>query len=148
LHNIKIRKCKNSDLGDIEDIDKLCFPGANYPRFVLRQYYDLFPDLLMAAIINEEIIAYVAGGLDCQKRGWALSLAVHPLYQNKGIGKKLLGKLIIRFEEINTKIIILTVKPENKAAQAVCKDLGFKLINTETDYFGDGDPRDVLELRI
>jgi ribosomal protein S18 acetylase RimI-like enzyme len=148
-HNIaNIDKCCVNDIRILEEIDQLCFPKAPYPMFVLRQLYDLFPDLLFKASIGNEIIGYTAGAISMRGVGWALSLAILPANRNLGIGKSLLMTLMQTFHELNTQQILTTVSPDNIPAIKLCSQLGFvRCCNTE-NYFGDGHSRDILEYKL
>ena len=55
------------------------------------------PDYCFVLEQENEIIGAVLGGFD-GRRGWVHHLAVHPKYQKKGYGKKLLDEVIDAFE--------------------------------------------------
>ena len=146
---IFIRQVLKEELEKISELERSVFEPMNYPLFVLRQFYDLMPDLFLAATTDtDEIVGYTLGGIDIEnKQGWILSLLTNPEYQGKGIGYSLSKKLVEIFRKKEMKRVLLTVHPKNKPALELYYKLGFELKELIKDYFGDESPRYVLELK-
>ena len=66
------------------------------------------------------------------------SIAVHPKYQRKGLGKVLLSDLIKRFSSLQTNQIHLEVKDTNEPAKAFYKSMGFKTVSNRSNFYKDG----------
>ena len=72
------------------------------------------------------------------------SIAVHPIYRRKGIGKFLLSNLIKRSKSLQTNQIILEVKDNNETAKAFYKSMGFKTVGHRSNFYEDGSDALVL----
>ena len=147
--NIEIRRVLENELKSVFEIEKEAFQPMNYPLFVLRQYFDIQPDLFLVAI-NEQnkIVGYTLGGIDYGNNlGWVLSLAIRSDNMSSGVGFKLTNELISIFKEKHIDKVKLTVHPENVAALNLYLKLGFKQVDLIQDYYGDNSLRKVLELK-
>lgn len=145
---VRIQDCALHQLSDVADLDRICFPTAHYPNFVLRQIMDLYPKLFLLAMGPEQILGYACGAVGADGTGLALSLAVRPPAQSAGIGSMLLAELLERFRTHGTRKVWLTVNPENRAALRVCKRLAFIETDHVRDYFGDKTARVILERQL
>ena len=146
---IVIRQIKKEEIREVYELERIVFQPINYPQFVLQQFYDLMQDLFLAAVDeNNEILGYTQGGINIgKKEGWILSLATKEEHRGKGIGEKLSQKVIALLKSKGVKNIMLTVHPENASAVKLYKRLGFMICKNVTDYYGDGEPRLVMELK-
>ncbi len=75
-------------------------------------------------------------------------LAVHPLYQRKGLGKFLLSDLIKRSKLLKTNHIHLEVKDNNESAKAFYKIMGFKTVGFRSNFYKDGSDALILNKEI
>ena len=66
------------------------------------------------------------------------SIAIHPSFQRKGLGKLLLSDLIKRTNSLLTNHIYLEVKDTNEPAKAFYKSMGFKIVGNRSDFYKDG----------
>ena len=71
---IVIRQIKEEEIKEVYELERHVFQPINYPQFVLKQFYDLMPDLfLVAANESNEILGYTQGGINMGKKtGWIL----------------------------------------------------------------------------
>ena len=65
-------------------------------------------------------------------------LAIHNIYQRRGLGKYLLSDLIKRSKALQTNYIHLEVKDNNEPAKAFYKSMGFKKIGNRSNFYKDG----------
>ena len=72
------------------------------------------------------------------------SIAIHPKYQRKGLGKCLFSELIKLSESLRTNQIYLEVKETNEPAKAFYKSMGFKTIANRSNFYRDGSDALVL----
>ncbi len=148
--NIKIRKVLKDDLTRIFQMEEDAFKPMNYPLFVLRQFYDILPDLFFVAV-NEinQIKGYCFGGIDNENKiGWIFALAVTKQDQKKKIGQRITIELLEAFKNKNINKIQLTTTPDNNAAINLYQKLGFKKVKEVMDYYFDNSPRIVMRLDI
>ncbi|CAK2601773.1 hypothetical protein VCRA2119O149_1230001 [Vibrio crassostreae] len=83
---------------------------------------------------------------DKQQEYWVLSLAVDTAYRGMGIGRSLM-QLAIETLPQGSKLL-LTVDPSNSSACELYLSMGFVTIKEESNYFGDDEPRLVMQLII
>jgi len=144
-----VRQVRINELHIIYELEKSAFTPMNYPLFVLRQFYDLLPELFLVAVDKtDSILGYTLGGINLDNnQAWILSLAINQNYQGQGIGYSLSQKLIEKIHNKGMKNIFLTVHPENNSAIMLYKKLGFQGHEKTMDYYGDGKPRLVMVLQ-
>jgi ribosomal protein S18 acetylase RimI-like enzyme len=70
------------------------------------------------------------------------SIALLPSHQKIGIGKQMLQKI---FELTKDNKIWLVVHPQNTQANMTYLKSGFVIVNWKSDFFGDGQPRLIME---
>jgi predicted N-acetyltransferase YhbS len=97
--NISIRPEQPADLEEIYDLNKLVFGQDNEAKLVdhVRQGPNFIPELSLVAFSDNELIGYILfsritianGDYRHQSLGLA-SMIVHPSYQKRGIGAKLI----------------------------------------------------------
>jgi len=146
--NIKIRKAVKEDLRYIFQLDEDVFKPNNYPLFVLRQLYDILPNLFFVAV-NElnQIKGYCFGAIDDNNKiGWVFALTVLKSEQNKKIGQRLTKEVLIAFKNKSINSIQLTTTPDNTSAINLYKKLGFKKVTEVADYYFDNTPRIIMKL--
>jgi ribosomal-protein-alanine N-acetyltransferase len=139
--------------GQVEDIRALAaldaraferLPGDDpYGYGAFRQFFDLFPDLLVIAEQDGVLVGYALGARGSE-RGWILGVAVDPSAQRAGVGRALTEALLERMKARGVRNISLTVHPDNAPALALYQTLGFEHERAEPDYFGEQKPRVVL----
>ena len=72
-----------------------------------------------------------------EKWGGNMSFMLRPSWRGKGFGRKIFRKALTCAASFGLERVLLTVNPENQAAQSVIEDAGGELedITTETDRF-------------
>ncbi len=69
-------------------------------------------------------------------------------YRRKGIGRKLLQKVIDILKNDGFKEIELTVDPDNEAADRLYKNFGFKKVGLRKNEYGRGVDRNLMRLEL
>ena len=94
----------------------------------LKRMINHNPDLcfVLKKVEDDSIIGAVLGGFD-GRRGWIHHLAIHPQYQKKGLGKKIMNKIIGTFEEKKVLKVKLEVLENNKAVIEFYTNLGWDI---------------------
>ena len=146
--NFLIRKVIKDDLTRIFQLEEEAFKPMHYPLFVLRQFYDIVPDLFFVAVDElNEIKGYCFGGIDHDSKiGWIFALAVTKPEQKKKIGQRITIELLTAFKNKNIITIQLTTTPDNSAAINLYEKLGFKKVTEVMDYYFDNSPRIIMKL--
>ena len=148
--NAIFRKAAAKDLDQISNVDKAAFGTSSYPRFFIRQAFDVFGSLLEVAELDSGNLAgYTLGAVntDNSEEGWIISLAVRPENKNKGIGKSLTEIILKRLLKRGVKSISLTVRPDNNDAIVLYERLGFETQKYDEKYFGEGEGRLLMVYR-
>lgn len=140
-----VRLAQHSDLAQIWQIESKVFEHPIYPHFFFRQALELWPEQLLVAEQEGQLLGYVlgGGGQDPQL-GWVLSLAMLPEARGQGLAQRLLEELEWQQRKLGKLRLHLTVDPHNPANR-LYERLGYQLIAVEAEYFGPGEPRNVLE---
>jgi ribosomal protein S18 acetylase RimI-like enzyme len=71
------------------------------------------------------------------------NIAVHPTARRNGIARAMMGHLLSLCD--GAPSIDLAVHPENNAARTLYGSLGFVPTHAHEDFFGDGEPRLILQ---
>ncbi|MDI1433939.1 GNAT family N-acetyltransferase [Polyangium sorediatum] len=143
-----IRPPRISDLHAVFAVERDVFGTHVYPDFFFRQAFDLWGDTFFVADGEDGSLDGYVLGVSSHEPGvmWVLSLAVRAASRGRGIGKALMHELLAAMKARGTSSAKLTVHPDNPAV-TLYRNLGFEVIGEEPHYFGEKDPRWVMELR-
>jgi [ribosomal protein S18]-alanine N-acetyltransferase len=125
--------------------------GARYPASVfIRQASVLYPGTFLVAVENDELTGYCIGAVpeNSTCEAWILRLRVSIPYRRRHIGSDLMHTLLAEFLRRGISIVQLSVAPENKSAQALYRKFGFEVATFCKGYFGDGEDRIIMALRL
>ncbi|MFX0030212.1 MAG: GNAT family N-acetyltransferase [Candidatus Hermodarchaeota archaeon] len=84
------------------------------------------PNLLLIGKLNEKVIAVVMGGFD-GRRGYIHHLAVDPMHQKRGHGKKIMEELINNFRKMGVHKIHLFIQRDNQEVVNFYKNLDWQV---------------------
>lgn len=121
----------------IKDLDSVCLlwkkaelgvADLETERKYLDQMIKLNPHSNFVAIEEEKIIGSVFGIFN-GRRGWIYHLAVHPAFQNKGIGSLLLKQTEKALKKIGARRVCLWVNKSNLKVLTFYKKYGYTEIN-------------------
>ena len=102
--------------------------GSSDSKKEIERMLERNPNLFLIGKIKENIIAVVMGGFD-GRRGYVHHLAIDPIYQKKGYGKKLVDDLISEFRRIGVHKIHLFIEKQNEAVVDFYSNLGWQIRN-------------------
>ncbi len=95
-------------------------------------------DLMVVARLGNRTVGYVMGEL--HPRGVEIvSLAVTPAHRNRGIGRRLMQRLLRRLKNSGVARVFLMVREGNGGAIALYRSLGFRRVRRIQEYYGDGE---------
>jgi ribosomal protein S18 acetylase RimI-like enzyme len=131
LGKINIREMTDTDLSKVQLLWKEVGFNLSFSDTIpeLKKMLKHNPNLcLVLELSNGErkIIGAVLGGFD-GRRGWIHHLAINPLYQNKGIGMKIMNELTQRFENMGIAKLKLEILVINEKVIEFYKKLGWDL---------------------
>ncbi|CAH7018951.1 GNAT family N-acetyltransferase [Vibrio chagasii] len=138
---------EKQELAEIYQLEHALFGDHAYPQFFIRQAFDCWGKGLLVAKQDSKIAGYaLTTSTNTQNEFWVLSLAVDPNYRGMGIGRKLMQHAVEQLPR--DARLLLTVDPNNTSACALYASMGFSTIKQEENYFGDDEPRLVMQLII
>ena len=126
-----IREMTDADLSRVQILWKEAGFSLAFSDTIpeLKKMLQHNPNLcLVLELANDEkkIIGAVLGGFD-GRRGWIHHLAINPLYQNKGIGTKIMDELTRRFEDMGAVKLKLEILEVNNNVIEFYKKIGWDL---------------------
>ncbi|MEX0787646.1 MAG: GNAT family N-acetyltransferase [Anaerolineales bacterium] len=97
----------------------------------------------LKAEVSDRLIGLAVGERwSGNRQGWIASLAVHPDYQRRGIGKRLLEACE---QALGTSRIRLTVRVSNRAAIELYRGSAYAPVEVWRRYYSDGEDAQVME---
>jgi [ribosomal protein S18]-alanine N-acetyltransferase len=134
---MKIRKAELKDLGDIVQIEELCFPEetAFPPR--MFAYLIRYSVALVACEPEEKVVGFVMG-YTSGNGGAVYTLDVHPLCRRRGVGSKLILALEEKLSGIGVRLIRLEAALENPGSLELYRKAGYKEREKVRNYYGRG----------
>lgn len=145
---MKVRRATIDDYPVLQAIDRVAFGDHAMDVFSLRQWLELFPSLARIATLDTRAVGFTLGGVSCPDGvGLIASVAVLPEFRGRGLGRDLTEDLLDRLGDVGVNHVRLTVAPDNVAALAMYRSLGFEVAGSFPGYFGPGRDRVLMERR-
>ncbi len=141
-----IRKFQPPDFPLVIDIERKVF--NEHDPFFYMKFYETCSDGFIVAEVNRIVVGFVVGFLAQEGTGRIFSLAVHPLYQNRGIGSALLKEIIDIFRKSNVVEVVLEVHLGNLKAKRFYERHGFEETGIADKYYSDGENAFLMKLNI
>mgnify|MGYP000038160745 FL=1 len=143
-----IREAREADLKDVININMISLP-EHYPESFWRDHLIMWGKAFLVAEINSKIVGYIMCRVEhgfgyikpiLRRLGHIISIAVHPDYRRRGIGKALLTEAIRRLKEVyGVDEVYLEVRVSNEPAINLYKKLNFKIVKIIKYYYLDGE---------
>lgn len=131
------------DLNSLRKLEHACFDKDAWSLFDLIAVLS-WPDVVrLKAMDNGNMIGFVAGDTRLsQGAAWISTIAVHPRFQRRGVGRALLLACEAQVKAPNMK---LTVRASNHGAIALYEKEGYRTIDIWKKYYNDGEDGLVME---
>lgn len=94
----------------------------------LRQWRETMPYFVVAVV--EEPVGYCYCSTKGE-HGHLVRMAVHPAWQGRGVGTRLVAEAVEFFRRTGAQLITLNTQEENERAQRLYRKFGFRLIGRE-----------------
>lgn len=138
--DLRIRKMESKDLDVVKSIDKLAFPNP-WPENAYNYELDQNPNARLWVVEDQQ-------GLEKSVIGFAVvwvvideahigTFAIHPDFQNHGIGKKFLSYICKELVDENIYKIFLEVRQSNRFAIRLYEKFGFVIDGERKHYYRD-----------
>lgn len=135
-----VRYVTKSDLEQLEELDKKCFPPpVRYNRYALDYYLSLHNTLGLAEILEERVIGFIIVTLTGDSIANIVTIDVDPFYRKHGIGSKLMKIAKNILIDWNVNKITLQVSVDNNIAVNFYQKHGFKIIKKLPMYYPSTD---------
>ncbi len=147
---VTIRPGQPADIGAILTIEHTCFQPED--AFGPRQVRNLIGNAhaICRVAQNDDpartetapaiagwCVAFIRQHVKCRS-GRIYTLAVDPLLQSNGVGRKLLTQVLAELSQRDVRHVYLEVRAANHRAIAMYENFGFHTMRRLPDYYGDG----------
>lgn len=144
VQNLTVHAMTPSDLPAVLAIEHACF---DHPWSEVHFLSSLFHKQVAknsVAVLEERIVGflitwYISGRSGENGEAHIHNIAVHPDYQRKGIGRKLLNHVGLVANEHRCTDITLEVRKSNVQARKFYEQFGFEYSGIRENYYGDED---------
>ncbi len=134
---VEISQASIKDLGDLRNLEKICFPVDQWPLIDLIGVLSLPGIIRLKAVLDGLFVGFIAGTVNRKTSvGWITTIAVLPDYQNRGIAQKLLNECETL---MNLKTIKLTVRKSNSKAINLYEKNGYFVQEIWDSYYIDSE---------
>jgi len=117
-------------------LEQICFQEDAWPWVDVASVL-LWPSVVrLGALDGPQLIGFVAGDTRWRRRkGMIATLAVHPSYRRRGVGRRLLAECEAR---LDAPLVRLTVRLDNLPAIALYESAGYHRRETLEGYYSRG----------
>ncbi len=132
------------DLRGVAALERACFDRDAWGPVEIF-FACLAPAVRLKAVADGRLVGFVMGN-PSQRQGhsWIATLGVHPDFQRRGIGARLLAEAEAR---LSTPLVKLTVRRSNAAAIHLYEKFNYRAVDTWEHYYADGEAGVVMEKR-
>jgi [ribosomal protein S18]-alanine N-acetyltransferase len=139
---VEIEPANWRDLGALVPLDRLCF-GPDAWNAVELLFALIGPVVRLKAVSGGRLVGFVMGDpRPVQEVAWISTLCVHPDFQRRGIGARLLSEAEARLAMPRIK---LTVRRSNTGAIELYRKFGYQPIAVWERYYARGEAGIVME---
>ncbi|NNJ90220.1 MAG: ribosomal protein S18-alanine N-acetyltransferase [Gammaproteobacteria bacterium] len=129
---LRLRTMEQEDLEQVMDIEELCYSHPwTHGIFsdCLRVGYCCWVMELDGDIIGYGVMSVAAG------EAHILNICILPDFQGRGLGRKILARLLLLAKDHNVDTVFLEVRINNRVAQVLYESEGFNEIGQRHGYY-------------
>ncbi len=132
------------DLRGVWALEKACFGRDAWGPFDLV-FALTGPGVRLKAVAEGRLVGFVMGEpKPAEDFAWIATLGVHPDFQRRGIGARLLAEVEAR---LTVPVIKLTVRQSNSGALALYRKFGYASTGRWDRYYAGGEAGVIMEKR-
>lgn len=132
--NYSIMPMTGEHIGQIEEIEKACFPDP-WSRRLLEEQLKLEGVISIAAVDETGLVLGYASAQTVLDEGYINNVAVRPEKRRQGVASRLLEELKRCGEEKCLAFLTLEVRASNHAAQALYAKHGYLEVGCRRNYY-------------
>lgn len=145
INGIHILPSSFRDIRAVRALEKACFRRDAWGYGELIFVYGAFGAVRLKAVADGHLIGFVAGEpRPGEGFAWISTIGVHPNYQQRGIGSRLLAQCETGLTE---SCIKLTVRAGNTPAIALYRSFGYQEVERWPGYYAGGEAGILMEKR-
>lgn len=160
------RPMREEDIAEVMEIERQSFPmpwpesvyrneiryGTDSLYYVLQPYREPAPTTWLERVFGPArrrerplVIGYV-GMRFFPGEAHITTIAVHPEWRGRGLGKYILLMAIQRALQHRVRFITLEVRASNRVAQQLYTEVGFRFVGAQRGYYRDGEDAWLMRL--
>ena len=145
--SVRLRRAESRDLHEVMGINRKSFV-LPYSVSVFREFYREHRYAFIVAELDGIVVGYAMSrilkrlsfrGFGIKKIGHVMSIAVHPDYRKRGIGRLLLTRTMEILGENGASELHLEVRVSNRLAREMYAKFGFHEERRLDGYYSDGE---------
>ena len=132
--DFRIRDAREGDLDALCALEQACFSLPWTREQLESQLPDGNHEFLAAEGAGGEVLGYI-GMMTVLDEGYISNVAVAPEARRSGVGRALVGEMMLRAEKRELAFVTLEVREHNDAAIALYAGAGFVPVGIRKDYY-------------
>jgi ribosomal-protein-alanine N-acetyltransferase len=143
----RIRPYRHADFPAVKTLEEEHGHDGYSASVFIRQAAELYPQTFLVLEDAGEVVGYTIGASvqDNASQAWCLRLALRRDQRQKGLGTQLFAALLELLCSHGIHVCFLTVSPSNIPAYRLYYRQGFRIVQEEEDYFGEGETRYLMK---
>ena len=138
---IIVREMISADMSQVMDVEKECFPNDSYTeeQFKYELHENPFGHILVATV--DSLVVGFVDFMVTFDSSTINQIAVKESFRKKGVGTRLMGKLVefLKSQPDEVSFLTLEVRKSNTNAQRFYKKHAFEVIQEKKAYYNDGE---------
>lgn len=144
---ILIRRMAAADLPAVEEIDRISFSSPWNPGAYWYELHENERARCWVAVAGGRVAAALVGWLVLDEYQIG-TIAVHPDFRRRGIGRRLMAAAIEEARGAGAVQVTLEVRAGNRSAQSLYEGFGFKIVGRRPRFYSDGEDALLMNLDI
>lgn len=135
--SIQYRIAVASDLNEIYELEKACFPGVHaFSKALLKYFLERTDGCTIIALDSHHLIGFIMASVDARNGiGHIDTVDVHPDYRRRGTARTLLKKMEDKMKSVDIRKIQLEVRTTNTPAIDLYKKNGYTIEKLLKSYY-------------
>ena len=133
MRKVDYANAEISHIGQILDIERICFVTPWSEASYIAEFNDELAHYFVALV--EDVVVGYCGFWVIVGEGHITNVAVHPDYQNLGIGSELIRRLLESAMSMGVRSFTLEVREDNEPAVRLYQKFGFVSEGVRKNYY-------------